>query len=161
MGLADWLRVFRSLHERAKKHELKGTDAEDYRAGCDELARALIAAQKLSLKPGEAPRHVLRVARALQVTLESPVSNIRAMTVELSVAGFSTLLAKAPPPNEEQTASIRIPGAEPIVASVMPGEAKQLGGSVRVAFHFKKLNDAAREQLEMLVIDTALSNLAS
>ena len=64
MGLADWLRVFRALHEKAKKGELSGTDAEDYRAGCDELSRALIAAQKLGLRPGEVPRRVLRVARA-------------------------------------------------------------------------------------------------
>jgi hypothetical protein len=161
MGLADWLRVFRSLHERAKKRELRGADVDDYRAGCDELARALIAAQKLSVRPDEAPRHALRVARALQVTLETPVSTVRAMTVELSVAGFSTLLAKAPPANEEQTVTIRVPGPEPIVATVVPGEARQMGGTVRVAFQFTKLSDAAREQLELLVIDTALSNLAS
>jgi hypothetical protein len=160
MGLADWLRVFRSLHERARKHELRGADADDYRAGCDELARALIAAQKLSLRPGEVPRHTLRVARALQVTLETPVSTVRATTVEISVAGFSTLLAKAPPANEEQTATIRVPGTEPIVATVVPGETKLMGGTVRVAFQYLKLTDAAREQLELLVIDTALSNLA-
>ncbi len=159
MGLADWLRVFRMLHEKAKKGELTGSDAEDYRGGCDELARALIAAQRLTLKPNEVPRHALRVARALQVNLETKVSSIRATTIDVSVAGFSVLLGKVPP-NEEQTATIRIPGDEPIVVGVLPGEWKQQPGTVRVAFLFQKLPDPARQRLEMLVIDTALSQLA-
>ena len=70
------------------------------------------------------------------------------------------LLAKPPPPNEEQTATIRIPGAEPIVTTVLPGEVKQQPGTVRVSFAFKKLPEPAKQQLEMLVMDTALSQLA-
>lgn len=159
MGLAEWLRMFRSLHERAMKGELQGTDAADYRTGCDELARALIAAQKLALRPGEAPRHVLRVARALQVDLASGSGSFRAMTIDISVAGFSILLGKTPP-NEEHTATLRVPGSSPIVAKVRPGEAKQQPGNVRIAFLFQALPDAERHQLEMLVIDTALSQLA-
>ncbi len=159
MALADWLRVFRTLHEKAKKGELKGTDADDYRAGCDELARALIAAQRLTLKPGETPRHALRVARALQVDLETPVSHVRATTIDLGVDGFSVLLAKAPP-NEEQTANLRIPGGDSIVTTVLPGEVKQQPGTVRVSWTFKELADADEQRLEMLVMDTALSQLA-
>ena len=161
MGLADWLRVFRSLHERAKKNELSGLDADDYRAGCDELARALMAAQKLALQPGEVPRHVLRVPRALQVTLDDKVNVQRAMTVELSVAGFSVLLAKAPLHGEELTATLRLPGSEPLTATVKAGEAKQAAGTVRVSFLFGKIPDPVRAQLEMLVIDTALQSLAA
>lgn len=160
MGLADWLRVFRTLHEKAKKGELTGTDADDYVAGCDELARALIAAQKLSLRPGEVPRHTLRVARALQVTLETKISSVRATTIELSVAGFSVLLGKPPPPGEEQTATLRVPGADPIVATVIPGELKPQPGSIRAAFLFQKLPDPVKRRMEVLVIDTALSQLA-
>lgn len=159
MGLADWLRVFRALHDKAKKGELAGTDADDYRAGCDELARALIAAQKLTLRPGEVPRRVLRVARALQVNLETKVSSVRATTIEISVAGFSVLLGKAPP-SEPQTATLRLPGAEPVIAEVLPGETKLQAGAVRVAFLFKGLPEPERQRLETLVIDTALSQLA-
>jgi hypothetical protein len=160
MSIADWLRVFRTLHERAKKGELRGTDASDYRAGCDELARALMAAQRLTPKPGEAPRHALRVARALQVDLETPTSKVRATTVDVSVGGFSVLVGKAPPANEEHTASIRVPGGDPIVTAVVPGEVKPQPGSVRIAFTFKRLPEADRDRLELLVMDTALSQLA-
>jgi hypothetical protein len=160
MALADWLRVFRTVHDKAKAGGLAPKDLEDYRAGCDELARALMAAQRLPLRPGEPPRHQLRVARALQVDLETPLSRVRAMTVDVSVAGFSVLAAKAPPAGEEQTATVRVPGGEPVVATVVPAELKQQPGTVRVSFTFKKLADAERQRLELLVIDTALSQLA-
>jgi hypothetical protein len=160
MSLADWLRAFRALHEKAKKGELSGTQAEEYRAGCDELSRALIAAQRLTLRPGEVPRRALRVALALQVTLETKVSSVRGMTNDVSVAGFSVLLGKAPAPQEELTATLRIPGAEPLVAAVVPGDVKPQPGSVRAAFLFQRLPDPARQRLEVLVIDTALSQLA-
>lgn len=159
MSLADWLRVFRTLHEKAKKGELSEGDAADYRDGCDELARALITAQRLTLRPNDVPRHVLRVARALQVTLETKVSSVRVTTIDLSVTGFSALLGKLPP-NEEHTATLRAPGAEPMVVQVMPGEVKQQAGAVRVTFVFQKLPDPVRARLELLVIDTALSQLA-
>jgi hypothetical protein len=160
MGLADWLRMFRSLHARAMKGELQGPQLAEYRAGCDELARALIAAQKLALRPGEAPRQVLRVARALQVDLSTKISSFRGMTCDVSVAGFSVLLGKIPP-NEEHTATLRVPGgATPIVAQVRLGEAKQQPGNVRVVFLFQQLPEVERERLETLVIDTALSQLA-
>jgi hypothetical protein len=155
MAFADWLRVFRALHERAKKGELEGQDADEHRAACDELARALIAAQRLTLKPGEVPRHALRVARALQVDLETPLSHVRATTLDLCVSGFSVLLAKAPP------ATLRMPGgAEPIHATVLVADLKQQPGNVRASFTFKRLTDENRARLELLVIDTALSQLA-
>jgi hypothetical protein len=159
MALADWLRVFRTVHERAKKGELTGADADDYRASCDELARALMAAQKLAPKAGEAPRHALRVARALQVQLDSRLANVRATTVDLSVSGFSVLMAKPPNPHEELTATLRIPGGEPLAADVVTAEARPQGGAMRVWFTFRKLADAERQRLELLVMDTALSQL--
>jgi hypothetical protein len=162
MGLGDWLRMFRAVHERAKKGELQGTEAEEYRAACDELARALIAAQRLTLKPGEVPRHALRVACAVQVDLETPVSHVRAMTIDLSVAGFSVLVAKAPPANEEHTATLRLPGGgEPLRATVAVSDLKQQPGTVRASFTFTRLPESERPRLEMLVIDTALSQLAT
>lgn len=161
MSISDWLRVFRTLHERAKQGAVSGEDADAYRGGCDELARALMAAQRLTPRPGEAPRHVLRVALAVQVDLETPFSKVRSMTVDLAVGGFSTILAKAPPAGEEVTATLKLPGRLPLTTTVLPAEAKQQTGSVRVAFTFRKLPDADRAALEFLVIDAALSQLAA
>ncbi len=66
-GLGDWLQAFRQLHEKARRGPLRDQDLEAYRAGRDELARALLAAQRLALRPGETPRRALRVARAARV----------------------------------------------------------------------------------------------
>ncbi len=163
MSLSDWLRVFRALHEKARKGELSGEDAEAYRAGCDELARALMAAQKLAAKPGEAPRHALRVARAVQVDLDNRLSHVRSMTVDLGVTGFSTLLAKPPRAGDEHTATLKLPDRPPLAVEVVAGEARPqpTPGSYRVAFAFRRLSDADRAALEMVVIDTALSQLAA
>lgn len=161
MGIADWLRVFRSLHEKAKKGELSPEDADAYRDGCDELARALMASQRLTPRPGEAPRHALRVARALQVDLETPLSSMRAMTVELGATGFSAIVGKAPPLGEEQRCKLKLPGGTPLEVTAVAGEVKPQPGSARVAFTFKGLSDADRAKLELLVIETALSQLAT
>lgn len=161
MSITDWLRVFRTLHEKAKQGGLGPEDADAYRAGCDELARALMSAQRLAAKPGEAPRHAIRVARAVQVDLETPVSKVRAMTVDLGVTGFSAILAKVPPAGEALTATMKLPGHGPLVAPVVPADSKSQPGSVRVAFTFRKLADADRAALELLVIDTALSQIAA
>jgi hypothetical protein len=161
MSFGDWLRVFRTLHEKAKQGALSAEDAEAYRGGCDELARALMAAQRLAPKPGEAPRHALRVARALQVDLETPTSRVRAMTVDLGVTGFSTILARAPLAGEEVTATLKLPGRQPLTTAVLPADSRQQPGSARVAFTFRKLADPDRAALEVLVIDTALSQLAA
>lgn len=161
MGIADWLRVFRALHEKATKGGLSPDDAQVYRDGCDELARALMAAQRVAARPGEAPRHALRVPRALQVDLETAVSRVRAMTVDVGASGFSAILAKAPPPGEEQRCTLKLPGGAPLEGVVLPADVRAQPGSVRVAFAFRGLPEAERARLEQLVIDTALSQLAS
>ncbi len=163
MSLGDWLRLFRALHEKAKGGGLSAVDAEAYRGGCDELARALMAAQRLAPRPGEAPRHALRVARAVQVDLETRISHVRSTTVDLGVSGFSALLAKPPRPGEELTATLKLPERPPLTTAVVAGEARPqpTPGSYRATFAFRALPDADRAALERLVIDTALSQLAS
>jgi len=160
MSFGDWLRVFRALHDKAKQGALSKDDAEAYRGGCDELARALMAAQRVAPAPYEAPRHALRVARALQVELEGPAALVRAMTLDVGVGGFSAILAKPPQPGEELKATLRIPGGTPLVAQVVPAESRPQPGATRATFTFKKLSDADRAVLELLVMDTALSQLA-
>lgn len=159
MGLAEWLRTFRVMHEKARQGTLSDEDTCAYQADRDELARAFIAAQRLTVNPAENRRQALRVARALQVDLETRVTHVRAMTQTLSIGGFSALLAKAPSPTEEITCSIRMPGADPLVATVVPASVTPQPGSVRVSFVFKKLPDPDRERLEFLIFDTVLAQL--
>jgi hypothetical protein len=160
MSLGQWLSQFRDLHERARRKSLGERDLATYRAGRDELARALLAAQRLTLKPGETPRQALRVARALQVDLDLLTSRERAITIDLSTGGFSCLLAKAPPLGDEVGFSMRIPASEPLAGRARLADVKPHSGNVRVAFQFANLPADEKERLELFVFDTVLAQLS-
>jgi hypothetical protein len=160
VSLADWLKSFRELHEKARRGQLSKPEEASYRAGRDELARALLTAQRLTVKPGETPRQALRVARALQVDLDLLTSSARAITIDLSTGGFSCLLAKAPPVGDEVGFSLRIPASEPLKGKVRVADLKPQQGNVRVSFQFRGLESVEKERLELFVFDTVLAQLA-
>ena len=158
--LAEWILSFRALHEKARRGILKDAELARYRAGRDELARALLVAQRLQLKPGEQPRRALRVARALQLELELGATHLRAVTIDVSTGGFSCLLPRAPALGDDVGFSLRMPLADPIAGRAGVQDVKALTGNVRVAFTFKGISDADRERMEMFVFDTVLAQLA-
>jgi c-di-GMP-binding flagellar brake protein YcgR len=147
------------MHEKARRGPLQGREAEAYRAARDELARALLAAQRLTLHPGETPRRALRVARALQVDLDLLTARERAVSIDLSTGGFSCLLGKALPIGDEAGYSLRLPAAEPLVGRARVQDVKVFPGNVRVSFSFVGMSEADRERIEMFVFDTVLSHL--
>jgi PilZ domain len=158
-GLAEWLRSFRNLHEKARRGELKPAELGTYRAGRDELARALLAAQRLTLRPGETPRRALRVARALQVDLDLATSRERAVSIDISTGGFSCLLGKAPPVGDEVGFSIRLPGSEALSGRARVQNVSVLPGNVRVSFSFVNQTEADKDRIEMFVFDSVLAQL--
>ena len=159
MDLAQWMTGFRALHEKAKQGALQGSEERDYKAGREELARALVAAQRLTLQPDQSPRMALRVARAIQVELESRVRKELLTTFELSLGGFSAAMARPPAPDEELTATLRLPGVDPLATQVKVVGVKAQPGSVRVSFTFVKLQGAAAERLELAIFDMVLGQL--
>ena len=159
MSLGDWLASFRDLHERARRGTLDARSEALYRAGREELARAMLAAQRLTVKPGETPRQALRVARALQVDLDFATSAQRAMTLDLSTGGFSCPLTKAPPLGDEVKFSLRLPAAEPVSGRCRVQDVKVFPANVRVSFQFLGLPEKERERLEMFVFDAVLASL--
>ncbi len=160
MDLAQWLVGFRALHDKARQGPLTGVDAQAYQAGRDELARALVRVQGVAVPSGQTPRQALRVPKALQVDVESPVRKDRITTFDLSLAGFSALMSSAPAPDEVVTATLRLPGAEPVAAAVAVADVKRQPGNVRVTFRFKTLGEKDRERLELAIFDAVLGQLA-
>ncbi|MFT3915891.1 MAG: PilZ domain-containing protein [Anaeromyxobacteraceae bacterium] len=160
MSLGEWLSRFREMHEKARRKQLNPTDLSAYRKGRDELAFALLAAQRLTLKPGETPRRALRVARALQVDLDLITSRDRAITIDISTGGFSCLLAKSPPLGDEVSIQMRMPASDPLVCKVRIADVKPQSGNVRVAFQFLGLSEDEKERLELFVFDTVLAQLS-
>jgi hypothetical protein len=157
--LAEWLSGFRSLHEKARRRMLGHGEEQTYRAGRDELDRALLAAQRLTVKSGQTARQSLRVARALQIDVDLPTARERAVTVDLSAGGFSTLLDKAPPLGDVVGISLRLPAAEPLVCKARITDVRAQASNVRVAGAFVGLSDEERERLELFLFDCVLAQL--
>jgi PilZ domain len=158
--LSDWLAAFRALHEKARRRQLNPAEAQTYRLGRDELARALLAAQRLTLKSGQTARKALRVARALQIEVVLPTARERAITLDLSTGGFSTMLTKAPPLGDEVGYSIRLPADEPLVGRARITDLKPQADHVRVAGQFLDLAPDDLERLELYIFDAVLAQLA-
>ena len=161
VSLSDWLKGFRELHGKAKEGKLPKEDGEAYRAARDELARALLSAQRLTVKPGETPRQSLRVARALQVDLDLLTTSARAITIDLCTGGFACLLAKAPPSGDEFGFSLRLPGSDVLTGKVRVADVKPQQGNVRVSFQFSGLTPEEKERVELFVFDTVLGQISA
>ena len=160
MSLSQWMSDFRDLHERARRGQLSGREEAVYRGARDELARALLAAQKLTLRQGQVARQALRVTRALQVDLDLVTWRARAVTLDVSTGGFAALLDKAPSLGEEIGYTLRIPASEPVAGRARVTDAKPQTGNVRVAFQFLNQSPEDRERLEMFVFDSVLAAIA-
>ena len=160
MRLAQWIAGFKDLHDRSKKGALSAEERKAYLAAREELARALLAAQRVQAKPGQTHRQALRVSRALQANLAFGDDEVRTMTLDLSAAGFGSILAKARAIGEVASATLRLPGGEQL-----SGKARLVGfvpqaGSVRAAFTFDPpLGSEDAERLELLVFDTVLDQI--
>jgi hypothetical protein len=159
MDLSQWLKRFKVLHLQARKGGLSTAEGREYQLAREELARALLAAQRLNLQPGQTPRQALRVARALQVELESPVRKDRLTTFDLSLGGFSALVSKAPAADERLTATLRLPGLDPVTCDVTLVGQSMHAGSVRASFAIRPMEGASQERLEMAVFDAVLVQL--
>ncbi len=88
MSVIHFIDEFRALHARARKGELTEADRPAYMAAREQFARALTAAQGMTLKPGEMARQTFRVAQAMQIELSLNTGIIRAMTLDISKGGF-------------------------------------------------------------------------
>lgn len=161
MDLGSWLNEFRALHDEKKRGSLTGQRLSDYYAARDELARALLAAQRVAIEPGQQPRRALRVSRALQADVAFFDGTVRVLTRSLSSGGFAALLARSPKVDDEVKVTLRIAGGEPLISSARVVDLKQQGGSVQVSFRWVDLSDSDLERLETLVFDTVLEQLKS
>jgi hypothetical protein len=161
MGLQEWLTEFRVLHDKARSGTLSDYDAKLYKDGREELAAALVQAQRLTRKPEESAREALRVARAVQVDLELNSGKQRVVTLDICIGGFSTMMGVAPEPNEAVGVTMRMPeGKDPIVARAkIVATKRQAAANHRVSFAFQGLLESDTERLSILVFDTALSRL--
>ncbi len=159
MSFADWLRVFRSVHAEARRGALSAESLAEYREARNELARALLSAQRVALEPGVQPRRTLRTARALQADLDFFDGALRTATRTISSGGFSAVLPKGPKMGEQLKVTLRLPGEEPLRCEAQVIETKVQPGSALVSFRWIGMPEPDVERLEMVVFDTVLEQL--
>ena len=130
MSVNAWLQEFRALHKRARHKQLKDEEEKQlYLQAREQFARALTAAQGMTLKPGEMARQTFRVAQAMQIELSLNTGIVRAMTLDISKGGFSVVLGKPPAENEMVGFTLKMPdGMDPII-----GRAKLVASKSRSA----------------------------
>ena len=160
MGLAEFLSSFKGLHDQAKAGKLDGSQLGEYDRDRDELAIALMSAQKEAAPPGVPPRLALKVPKAIQVELSLPAQRIRAMTVELSARSFSTLLADAPPPGTRAKCAFKVPNSEPIECDAVVVDAKRQPHNMRVNFKLDAVAAKDSDKLAFVVFDEVISKLS-
>ncbi|MHB8417005.1 MAG: PilZ domain-containing protein [Myxococcales bacterium] len=156
MDLSAWLAAFRKLHDKARRKELDADEMKTYLTGRDELARAIVAAQRLTLRPGQTPRQAMRAARALAIDLDLAAGRVRALTMDLSRGGFSALLAQPPSPDDPVGFTLRIPSADPVIGRCKLVDSAKRQGSTQSSFAFEPLGEAELERIEMVLFDTVL-----
>lgn len=160
MDLAQWLTEFRALHQKARRNSLSAEEREVYYAGRNELARAILAAQRMSLQPGLTPRQALRASLALPIEMEIHGRMRPHLTMDISAGGFSAILAEAPAPDEAIRFSLRLPAeTEPINGDALCVQSVRQPGRSRCCFRFETVSRADRERVEMLVFDVLLDHL--
>jgi hypothetical protein len=160
MSVNLWVEEFRALHARARKGLLSERDRRHYLAAREQFAKALTAAQGLSLPSGQSARRSFRVAQGLQLDLSFSTEQLRTMTLDVSCGGFSVMMHKPPPETEKPGFSLRLPGGvEPVVGRARLASVQRKIGTHRVSFAIEDVSDKELERLEMALFDLALERI--
>jgi hypothetical protein len=160
MQLSDFLAELLRLHVRAKAGTLSKAERLHYEQQREELAQALLNAQKLTPRPDETARQALRAACALPLEVSTPAGKQRSITVEISSYGCSTLLGDAPF-REHDLVQVRLslPGGQPLEARAKAMHVLKQPFNVRVGLLFDALDPPDQERLQLAVFDVVLEKL--
>jgi hypothetical protein len=145
------------LHQRAKRGELGPDDRAEYQRAREELAEAMLLAQEIGPHPGASRRRTLRVAQALPVEIQGPGGRVLAVTLDLSMGGFSTIVSESPELGTRVGFRLRLGrGYEPVTGAARIVNAVPQNGSVRIGVAFDEMSSADRERLELVIVDAVL-----
>ncbi len=158
--LKDWLVGFCDLHNKARVGQLDAAAKPAYLDARDQLATALLAAQRLTLKPGERPRQALRVLRAMKVELEFPSGPVSGLTQDFSSGGLSVMVPHAQPDATRARFSFKLSrAAEPVTGWAVVISSHTEHGSSRVSLRYAEIETNVREAIESAVFDEVVRQL--
>jgi hypothetical protein len=154
--LREWIETFRFLHEKARSGRLAEAEVAAYHELREDFASLLLAAQCLTVAPGQTARGALRAVRPLSLELTAVASGTqRTATLDLSAGGFSTFVPVPLGAGELVGFSLGLS------SGALRGRARVVnildeGTSYRVSFKLDGVSHADSERMETEVLDAAL-----
>lgn len=159
-SLAEWVVAFRVLHEDARKGKLDKGEMARYEQQRESLAKALLVAQRLLVKPGQTARQSLREALALPVELVLGARREAVTTLDLGLGGFAALLAKPPRVLERVEFTLTLlTGGGTVGGRARVVNVQRKGKPYRVAFAFEDLSAEDTWRVSFEVFDAALASM--
>lgn len=155
MRLREWIATFRSLHEKARRGLLTNAETTTYREAREELLAMLLAAQRLTLRPGETVREAPRAVRALPLEIHSTTDTV---TLDISTGGFAALLSRPFRVGEQIEFSLWL-SSGPLQGRARVASVFDQGGSFRISFRLENVSQADTERMEFEVLDAAMEQL--
>ncbi len=155
MDPSEWMNAFRVAHERSKMGGLNSSEKEKYVGMREELARSLVAAQRLTVPEGAPARRFFRVSQAFALELDN-VS--RTLTKDISRSGFSAMVPSSF--KEGQRVSFKLTlGREqdPVTGQATIVAAPKVGAMVRASFSLETLAETEADRLETALFDAVLA----
>ena len=159
MDRGEWLNRLEALHVRRRGGEVLGTgDQAWYQDARGSLLAAAVDIQARMADVDGPKRSSIRVARPVQVLLETPGWHEPTMTLDLSTGGFAVALEVPPPASEWIKATLLLPGG-PLVATVSLVSQRATSGLARLAFAFSEPGEALTRRVEDAMVDGLLEQL--
>jgi hypothetical protein len=157
MSIREAIHRFEELHEEFKAGTFKSREAlAFYESERDEFLRAVLQAQKLSLRPGQTPRQAVRVAAALRLKFRFGPRQEVGTTIDFASTGFAAHVSTP--------LALRIPvdfelGVEPAPAlgrARVVASSRDAAGQYHTSFSIETMSPEDRTRLEVAIIDIAL-----
>lgn len=150
---------FRELHDEYKAGAYKSAEAlKFYETERDAFLTAMLEAQQLTLKPGQAVRQTVRVNREERLVVVLGPRREGTLTIDIGMGGFAALVgpfaAHMYCDFELGTPPDTIKGRARTVMS-----AKQPSGEYRTSFQIMQMSPDDKRKLETLVVDAALASI--
>jgi hypothetical protein len=158
-SLVDWMAAFRALHEQARRGKLDSHAVARYEQDREVLAKALLIAQRLSVKPGQSARQTLRVHLALPVKLVFGDRREQTTTLDLGLGGFAALLPKSVRVLERPEFTLTLRAGKSVSGRAKVVNVQRKGQPYRVAFSFEDLPPAEAQRIGLEVFDAALATI--
>jgi hypothetical protein len=159
-SLVDWMAAFRALHEQARRGKLDPHAVARYEQDREVLAKALLIAQRLSVKSGQTARQTLRVHLTLPVKLVFGDRREQTTTLDLGLGGFAAFLPKSVRVLERPEFSLTLrSGGRPVNGRAKVVNVQRKGQPYRVAFSFEDLPPAEAQRIGLEVFDAALATI--